>query len=158
MSFQRDSDNQTVSILLQNAETVALVCSPQGNSFCFPYFMDVWVIPFIFLKCYLLPYSGDTLSKTAVPVTSLKVGDEVLLRVQGGARHTGIEIQEFIVENWTNNVFKWWFFIQFVILYVPLTSSAGEDPEATSWGCRIKQWKHFKFQMWQHFIITLVWG
>ena len=37
--------------------------------------------------------------KTAIPVTSLKVGDEVMLRVQGGARHTGIEIQEFIVEN-----------------------------------------------------------
>ncbi|GFP79249.1 3-dehydroquinate synthase [Phtheirospermum japonicum] len=33
-----------------------------------------------------------------IPVTSLKIGDEILLRVQGGARHTGIEIQEFIVE------------------------------------------------------------
>lgn len=65
-----DSDNQTISILLQNAETVALVCPVQGNK----------------------PL------KTAFPVTSLKVGDEVLLRVQGGARHTGIEIQEFIVE------------------------------------------------------------
>ncbi|KAG4969767.1 hypothetical protein JHK82_035470 [Glycine max] len=63
-------DNQIISILLQNAETVALVCPPQGN----------------------------TLLKTAIPVTSLKVGDEILLRVQGGARHTGIEIQEFIVE------------------------------------------------------------
>ncbi|XLR05116.1 hypothetical protein HN51_059993 [Arachis hypogaea] len=67
---KRDSDSQTVSILLQNAETVALICPPQG----------------------------EALSKTAVPVTSLKVGDEILLRVQGGARHTGIEIQEFIVE------------------------------------------------------------
>ncbi|XP_015946161.1 uncharacterized protein LOC107471224 isoform X1 [Arachis duranensis] len=65
---KRDSDSQTVSILLQNAETVALICPPQG----------------------------EALSKTAVPVTSLKVGDEILLRVQGGARHTGIEIQEFI--------------------------------------------------------------
>ncbi|XP_015879382.3 uncharacterized protein LOC107415555 isoform X2 [Ziziphus jujuba] len=65
-----DSDNQTLySILLQNAETVALVSSPcQGN-------------------------------ETAIPVTSLQVGDEVMLRVQGAARHTGIEIQEFIVEN-----------------------------------------------------------
>lgn len=36
---------------------------------------------------------------TAVPVTSLKLGDQVLIRLQGGARHTGIEIQEFIVEN-----------------------------------------------------------
>ncbi|XP_054803143.1 uncharacterized protein LOC129306527 isoform X2 [Prosopis cineraria] len=66
------SDDQTIySIFLQNAETVALVGPPEGN----------------------------TESKTAVPVTSLKVGDEVLLRIQGGARHTGIEIQEFIVEN-----------------------------------------------------------
>lgn len=65
-----DSDNQTISILLQNAETVALVCPVQGNK----------------------PL------RTAFPVTSLKIGDEVLLRVQGGARHTGIEIQEFIVE------------------------------------------------------------
>ncbi|XP_057447607.1 uncharacterized protein LOC130739350 [Lotus japonicus] len=65
-----DSDDQTISILLQNAETVPLVCPQQGNA----------------------------LSKTAIPVTSLKIGDEVLLRVQGGARHTGIEIQEFIVE------------------------------------------------------------
>ncbi|KAL2335545.1 hypothetical protein Fmac_016758 [Flemingia macrophylla] len=65
-----ESNNQTISILLQNAETVALVCPPQGN----------------------------TLLKTAIPVTSLKVGDEILLRLQGGARHTGIEIQEFIVE------------------------------------------------------------
>ncbi|CAI8594337.1 unnamed protein product [Vicia faba] len=65
-----ESDNQTISILLQNAETVALVCPVQGNKQL----------------------------KSAVPVTSLKVGDEVLLRIQGGARHTGIEIQEFIVE------------------------------------------------------------
>uniref|UniRef100_A0A2N9GEW4 3-dehydroquinate synthase n=2 Tax=Fagus sylvatica TaxID=28930 RepID=A0A2N9GEW4_FAGSY len=69
---KRDLDTQThYSILLQNAETVALVCPCQENE----------------------------LQKTAIPVTSLKVGDEVMLRVQGGARHTGIEIQEFIVEN-----------------------------------------------------------
>ncbi|EXB94290.1 3-dehydroquinate synthase [Morus notabilis] len=67
-----DSDSQTLySILLQNAETVALVS----------------------------PFQGDGLQNAAIPVTSLKVGDEVVLRVQGGARHTGIEIQEFIVEN-----------------------------------------------------------
>ncbi|KAJ7974432.1 3-dehydroquinate synthase [Quillaja saponaria] len=67
-----DSDDLTIySILLQNAETVAIVCPSQG--------------------------SGR--SKTVVPVTTLKVGDEILLRLQGGARHTGIEIQEFIVEN-----------------------------------------------------------
>ncbi|OVA13319.1 3-dehydroquinate synthase [Macleaya cordata] len=68
---KQESDNQTFySILLQNAETVGLVFPCQG--------------------------SGPT--KTAIPVTSVKVGDEIMLRVQGGARHTGIEIQEFIVE------------------------------------------------------------
>ncbi|KAK3036671.1 hypothetical protein RJ639_030240 [Escallonia herrerae] len=66
-----DSGSQThYSIFLQNAETVALI-PPSGEN-------------------------GN--QKTSIPVTSLKVGDEVLLRVQGGARHTGIEIQEFIVE------------------------------------------------------------
>ncbi|KAL6994234.1 hypothetical protein U1Q18_012341 [Sarracenia purpurea var. burkii] len=66
-----DPDNDILySIFLQNAETVALVCSQRGNGH----------------------------QSTAIPVTSLKVGDEVMLRVQGGARHTGIEIQEFIVE------------------------------------------------------------
>ncbi|XP_004302345.1 PREDICTED: uncharacterized protein LOC101295727 [Fragaria vesca subsp. vesca] len=65
------SDDQTIySILVQNAETVALVCPKKE--------------------------SGGR--KTAIPVTSLKVGDEIMLRLQGGARHTGIEIQEFIVE------------------------------------------------------------
>ncbi|RWR93084.1 3-dehydroquinate synthase [Cinnamomum micranthum f. kanehirae] len=58
------------SILLQNAETVGLVS----------------------------PCQGDEPKRSAIPVTSLKVGDEVMLRVQGGARHTGIEILEFIVE------------------------------------------------------------
>ncbi|XP_074564696.1 uncharacterized protein LOC141821203 [Curcuma longa] len=37
-------------------------------------------------------------NRSSIPVTSLKVGDEVMIRVQGGARHTGIEIQEFILE------------------------------------------------------------
>ncbi|XP_058084237.1 uncharacterized protein LOC131231892 isoform X2 [Magnolia sinica] len=60
----------TYSIFLQNAETVGLVC----------------------------PCHGNEPPRTAIPVTSLKVGDEVMLRVQGGARHTGIEIKEFIVE------------------------------------------------------------
>ncbi|XP_062009942.1 uncharacterized protein LOC133726412 [Rosa rugosa] len=68
---KRSLDDQTIySILVQNAETVALVCPKKENE-------------------------GQ---KTAIPVTSLKVGDEIMLRLQGGARHTGIEIQEFIVE------------------------------------------------------------
>ncbi|CAN1162906.1 3-dehydroquinate synthase [Linum perenne] len=66
-----ESDSETTyTIFLQNAETVAL-------------------IP---------PSKVKGTQVTAVPVTSLKVGDHVLLRVQGGARHTGIEINEFIVE------------------------------------------------------------
>ncbi|KAF7134638.1 hypothetical protein RHSIM_Rhsim08G0067900 [Rhododendron simsii] len=68
---QTDSDDPTAySILLQNAETVPLVSAQRGNGY----------------------------QSKAIPVTSLKVGDEVMLRIQGGARHTGIEIQEFIVE------------------------------------------------------------
>lgn len=67
---KQDSDNQTYTILLQNAETVALVS----------------------------PSRGEGSEALAIPVTSLKIGDEILLRVQGGARHTGIEIEEFIVE------------------------------------------------------------
>jgi len=46
---------------------------------------------------YRLMHAGSG-GRTAIPVTSLKVGDEVLVRKQGGARHTVIEIQEFIVE------------------------------------------------------------
>ncbi|CAA3013844.1 3-dehydroquinate synthase II [Olea europaea subsp. europaea] len=66
-----DLDNHTTySILLQNAETVALVSSGKAGGH----------------------------QQTAIPVTSLKIGDEILMRLQGGARHTGIEIEEFIVE------------------------------------------------------------
>ncbi|KAK9925110.1 hypothetical protein M0R45_033450 [Rubus argutus] len=68
---KRNADDQTLyGMLVQNAETVALVC----------------------------PQKENEVQKTAIPVTSLKVGDEIMLRLQGGARHTGIEIQEFIVE------------------------------------------------------------
>ncbi|XP_059282729.1 uncharacterized protein LOC132036405 isoform X4 [Lycium ferocissimum] len=65
-----ESENESYSILLQNAETVGLVS----------------------------PLHGEGHQRTTIPVTSLKVGDEVLLLKQGGARHTGIEIKEFIVE------------------------------------------------------------
>ncbi|KAJ4796493.1 3-dehydroquinate synthase [Rhynchospora pubera] len=61
--------DETYNIFLQNAETVGLICP-----------------------------SRDDDAKTVIPVTSLKVGDKVLLRKQGGARHTGIEITEFILE------------------------------------------------------------
>ncbi|RLN39085.1 hypothetical protein C2845_PM01G04390 [Panicum miliaceum] len=64
-----NSGDDTYIIFLQKAETVALITDDTGSS-----------------------------GRTAIPVTSLKVGDEILVRKQGGARHTGIEIQEFIVE------------------------------------------------------------
>lgn len=101
--LQIASDNQAYSILLQNAETVALVSPVGGNlQFCFIYseYYFLLTIPCIFhiLILVLLISTGEGYRNTAIPVTSLKVGDEVLLRLQGGARHTGIEIEEFIVE------------------------------------------------------------
>ncbi|XP_039125172.1 3-dehydroquinate synthase homolog isoform X2 [Dioscorea cayenensis subsp. rotundata] len=69
VEVKENMSNEMYSILLQNAETVGLVCPCEDKS-----------------------------TKTVIPVTSLKVGDEVLVRVQGAARHTGIEIQEFIIE------------------------------------------------------------
>ncbi|OVA14447.1 3-dehydroquinate synthase [Macleaya cordata] len=74
---KQESDNQTFdSILLQNAETVGLA---------FPCQVPVH----LFSKKWTYQNSN---------FGSLKVRDEIMLRVQGGARHTGIEIQEFIVE------------------------------------------------------------
>lgn len=61
-------DGQKQSVLLQNAETVCLV-GPGGEK-----------------------------ASKALPVTSLKVGDKILLSLQEEARHTGIQIQEFLVE------------------------------------------------------------
>ncbi|XP_039003709.1 3-dehydroquinate synthase homolog [Hibiscus syriacus] len=62
-----DANDRTIySILLQTAETVAVVC----------------------------PHEGNRMRKTAIPVTSLKAGDEVLVNLHGGPRHTGIEIDE----------------------------------------------------------------
>ncbi|KAH7307346.1 hypothetical protein KP509_22G055100 [Ceratopteris richardii] len=60
------------SLLLQNAETVSLVQASTGTD------MDK--------------------SSLAISVTNLKVGDKVLLSKQDEARHTGIAVQEFIVE------------------------------------------------------------
>uniref|UniRef100_A0A0E0NQB5 3-dehydroquinate synthase n=1 Tax=Oryza rufipogon TaxID=4529 RepID=A0A0E0NQB5_ORYRU len=55
---KENGGDDTYSIFLQNAETVALITPEKGSS-----------------------------GRTAIPVTSLKVGDEVLVRKQGGARH-----------------------------------------------------------------------
>ncbi|XP_057834417.1 uncharacterized protein LOC131044943 isoform X7 [Cryptomeria japonica] len=59
------------SILLQNAETVNLVRPPSPD--------------------------GEVQQLT-IPVSALKVGDQVLLSIQASARHTGIKIEEFIIE------------------------------------------------------------
>ncbi|MQL89653.1 hypothetical protein Taro_022232 [Colocasia esculenta] len=70
LEAKENLDSETsYSIFLQNAETVGLVCPSEAEK-----------------------------HRTNIPVTSLKAGDKVMLRVQSGARHTGIEIEEFILE------------------------------------------------------------
>ena len=64
------------SIILQNAETVRLVCPAQANS---------------------LQEPGSN-EQQAVSVTDLQEGDNVFLHRQEGARHTGVAIKENIVE------------------------------------------------------------
>lgn len=61
-------DEQRHSILLQNAETVRLVGPVDANG---------W---------------------RSIPVTQLQQGDELLVHLQGAARHTGVSIQEQIAE------------------------------------------------------------
>lgn len=51
----------------------------------------------IFNNWFLCIFAENKVAK-ALPVTSLKVGDKLLLSLQEGARHTGIQIQEFLVE------------------------------------------------------------
>ena len=83
-------DGQHHSILLQNAETVRLVgpCSAQQS-----------------LKQNLQTASGGQptapdheSSSEAISVSELRSGQSVYLHLQGAARHTGISIQESIVE------------------------------------------------------------
>ena len=63
-------DGQRHSIMLQNAETVRLIG----------------------------PQLEQSVPTTAVSVTELQVGQLVYLHLQGAARHTGISIEEHIVE------------------------------------------------------------
>lgn len=93
--MQVESEDESYSILLQNAETVGLVSPLHGkysrrSIFLFLFFLSLNTPPCI--------SAGEEHQRTAIPVSSLKVGDEVLLLLHGGARHTGIEIKEFIVE------------------------------------------------------------
>ena len=72
-------DGSEHSILLQNAETVKLVgpaSSSAGGS----------------------SNAGGGGAWRAVAVSELAAGDEVCVLVQGGARHTGISIEESITE------------------------------------------------------------
>ena len=74
-------DDVVHSLLLQNAETVRLVgpahVSQAAND-------D--------------GEEGGQASWRAVSVSEMRVGDKVFLRQQGAARHTGISINESIVE------------------------------------------------------------
>ena len=69
------TDGQPHSILLQNAETERQVVPPKEGSSA------------------TVQGSAGTVS-----VSELQIGQNVLMRLQGAARHTGISIQENIVE------------------------------------------------------------
>ena len=73
---EADIGKDTCSIILQNAETVRLVCPAQTQSSQEP--------------------GSD--ARQAVSVTDLQEGDRVFLHQQEGARHTGVAIKENIVE------------------------------------------------------------
>ena len=87
-------DGQQHSILLQNAETVRLIgpqkaqsaMSDQGGSLQ----TDT--------QAFLNPLSEQAPSSEAISVSELQIGQPVYLHLQGAARHTGISIQENIVE------------------------------------------------------------
>ncbi len=81
----KTSDDVLHSLLLQNAETVRLV-GPASTS-----------------KLSEQAAGGDIEEHDepnwrAVSVSQMQVGDEVFIRQQGAARHTGISINESIVE------------------------------------------------------------
>ncbi len=81
----RTGDGQLHSALLQNAETVKLVGLASGA------------------QVEELAGGGEAAGPggrrwRAISVTDMAAGDRVLVLRQGGARHTGISIQESIVE------------------------------------------------------------
>lgn len=75
------SDGQSHSHLLQNAETVRLV-GPRGGAAAEGIVGGASAAP----------------AWRAVSVSELQEGDEVWVLRQGGARHTGVSIEESIVE------------------------------------------------------------
>ncbi len=75
-------DGMKHSTLLQNAETVRLIGPEASSSY----------------HCTPQEAAQPGRSWRAVSVSELSVGEEVYLLRQQGARHTGISIQESIVE------------------------------------------------------------
>ena len=80
----KTGDDVVHSLLLQNAETVRLVGPANGQTPGQAGAKDG-------VEC------GQA-SWRAVSVSEMQVGDKVFLRQQGAARHTGISINESIVE------------------------------------------------------------
>ena len=81
----KTGDGEVHSLLLQNAETVRLVGparedSPAGKGE------------------EKGSKEGSQAGWRAIPVSQMQVGDKVYVRQQDAARHTGISIQESIVE------------------------------------------------------------
>ena len=82
------ADHAVHSLLLQNAETVRLVGPAEQSSTAFGKGTEM---------------NGESKDDgaagwRAVSVSQMQVGDRVYLRQQGAARHTGISIEESIVE------------------------------------------------------------
>lgn len=81
----RTRDGLVHSLLLQNAETVRLVGPASTSQSSEQAAGDD-------------TREGSPASWRSIPVSEVEVGNKVLLRKQGAARHTGISINESIVE------------------------------------------------------------
>ena len=82
------ADHAVHSLLLQNAETVRLVGPAESSSTVFE----------AGEKRDEEGKNDEAAAWRAVSVSEMQVGDKVYLRQQGAARHTGISIEESIVE------------------------------------------------------------
>lgn len=78
--MEAEAGGQKYGALLQNAETVRLV-GPRGEA-----------------TKGQAANSKESVDWRAIPVTELQKGDQLLLHRQEGARHTGVAIQETIIE------------------------------------------------------------
>jgi 3-dehydroquinate synthase class II len=110
-------DGDLCSVLLQNAETVRLVgpssstesdsssrsgsrskSSGSGSRLPEAQQSDPATDGYVWQEGSTSGSRGHDAGWRAVPVSELKAGDEVLVLRQGGARHTGVAIEESIVE------------------------------------------------------------